>query len=390
MKSIDTYFKDFLSDIRLTDAQRKDLITGHKTLTDRLKSDPDLKSIIINTFLQGSYKRSTAVRPLNDKRADADVIVVTNLDKSKLTPEQAIAKFIPFVEKYYKGKYRVQGRSIGIELSYVDLDIVITSAPSEVDTDVLRSASVNTSLSLEDFSSSYDWRLIKAWSEPVSGSMMSLSEALRKEPEWKLAPLWIPDRDAKEWVETHPLEQIRWTRDKNKNTNTHYINVVKALKWWRILKVTDIKHPKGYPVEHMIGDNCPDGITSVAAGVCLSLEAIVKNYALYRMAGTKPSLRDRGVPEHDVWKRVSVEEFKKFYDHVKAYAKIAREAMNAKTLKEQVEKWREIFGDKFPKYEEEESSKSANSSAGLNKGMGLTLGFSQREEVTKPTPERFA
>lgn len=387
MKSIDTYFKDFLSDIRLTKSQRDDLITGHKTLRDRLTSDPDLKSIIINTFLQGSYKRSTAVRPLNDKRADADVIVVTNLDKSKLTPEQAIAKFIPFVEKYYKGKYRIQGRSIGIELSYVDLDIVITSAPSVIDTDLLKSDSVNTSLSLEDFNSTYDWKLIKAWAEPVSGRMMSLSEAAKKEPEWKMEPLWIPDQDAKKWVETHPLEQIRWTRDKNKNTNTHYINIVKSLKWWRILKLTDLKHPKGYPIEHMIGDCCADGISSVAEGVCLTLETIVKNYATNRLLGTKPVLADRGVPSHDVWKRVSSEDFAKFYDKVKVYAKIAREAINAKTLKDQVEKWREIFGDKFPRYEEEESSKSANSS---NKGMGLTLGFSPREEVTKPTPERFA
>ncbi len=390
MKSIETYFKDFLSNIRLTDAQRKDLITGHKTLTDRLKSDPDLKAIIINTFLQGSYKRATAVRPLNDKRADADVIVVTNLDKSKLTPEQAIAKFIPFVEKYYKGKYRIQGRSIGIELSYVDLDIVITSAPSEVDTDFLKSASVNTSLSLEDFGPTYDWKLIKAWAEPVSGRMMSLSEAQKREPEWKLTPLWIPDRDAKQWVETHPLEQIRWTRDKNKNTNTHYINVVKALKWWRILKVTDIKHPKGYPIEHMIGDNCPNGLSSVADGVCLSLEAIVVNYALHRAVGTKPSLPDRGVPNHDVWKRVSVEEFKKYYDHVKACAKIAREAINAKTLKEQVEKWREIFGDKFPKYEADENESVSGTKSGQSFGLGLTPGFSKRDEVSKPEPGRFA
>jgi len=379
-----------LSGIRLTDAQRRDLITGHKTLRDRLTSDPELKSIIINTFLQGSYKRSTAVRPLNDKRADADVIVVTNLDKSKLTPEQAIAKFIPFVDKYYKGKYRIQGRSIGIELSYVDLDIVITSAPSVVDTDLLKSASVNTSLSLEDFNSTYDWKLIKAWAEPVSGRMMSLSEAAKKEPEWKMEPLWIPDRDAKKWVETHPLEQIRWTRDKNKNTNTHYINVVKALKWWRILKVTDIKHPKGYPVEHMIGNNCPDGVTSVADGVCLSLEAIVKNYALHRAVGTKPSLQDRGVPEHDVWKRVSVEEFKKFYDHVRTYAKIAREAINAKTLKEQVEKWREIFGEKFPKYDGDENESVSGVKSGQSMGLGLSPGFSKREEVTKPEPGRFA
>ncbi len=154
MKKIDSYFSDFLSDIRLTQSQKSDLITGHTTLRDRLLRDEDLKPIIINTFLQGSYRRATAVRPLNDKRADVDVIVVTNLDKEKITPQAAIDKFIPFVEKYYKGKYKIQGRSIGIELSYVDLDIVITSAPSEVDTEALKSRSVTSNLVLEDFSDS--------------------------------------------------------------------------------------------------------------------------------------------------------------------------------------------------------------------------------------------
>src|SRR5271154_3386023 len=161
MKNIDSYFSDFLTEIRLTSSQKADLITGHKTLRDRLMADPDLKPTIVNTFLQGSYRRATAVRPLNDKRADVDVIVVTSINKEKTTPAQAIAKFLPFVEKHYKGKYRLQGRSIAIELSYVDLDIVITSAPSEVDAEALSSKSVNTNLTLEDFTKDYEWRLIK-------------------------------------------------------------------------------------------------------------------------------------------------------------------------------------------------------------------------------------
>jgi hypothetical protein len=186
MKNIDSYFADFLSEIRLTPSHKSDLIMGHKTLRERLLADETLKGIIINTFLQGSYRRATAIRPVNNKRADVDVIVVTNLDRHKLTPSDAIKKFIPFCEKHYKGKYKVQGRSIAIELSYVDLDIVITSAPSEVDTQAMRSASVNSNLTLEDFTKEYEWRLIKGWTEPdFAKGQLVLSEALRKEAEWK-------------------------------------------------------------------------------------------------------------------------------------------------------------------------------------------------------------
>lgn len=127
--SVTPYFNEFLSNIRLTKNQRDDLITGHTTLRDRLNDDPDLSKIIVSTFLQGSYRRATAVKPKNGKRADVDIIVVTKLDRHTVTPQEAINQFIAFVEKHYKGKYRIQGRSIGITLSYVDLDIVITSAP---------------------------------------------------------------------------------------------------------------------------------------------------------------------------------------------------------------------------------------------------------------------
>lgn len=382
---IDAYFNDFLCDIRLTASQKDDLIKGHKTLRDRLKADETLKSIIVSTFLQGSYRRATAVRPLNGKRADVDIIVVTNLDRHSLTPQEAIDEFVPFVDKHYKGKYEIQGRSIGIELSYVDLDIVITSAPSEVDTAALQSRSVTSDLMLEDFTSNYEWRLSKSWSEPdFQRGYASLSAAVQAEAEWKTSPLWIPDRDAEEWVETHPLEQIRWTRDKNKNTNRHYVNVVKALKWWRTLKLTNLKYPKGYPIEHMIGDCCPDNIASVAEGVCKTLEAIVSRYQTDRLLNRTPSLPDRGVPSHNVWKRVSAADFASFYDSVKTYSKIAREAFDAAKLKTQVDKWRELFGDKFPPYEGDDDEDSQNQSPILPLG-----GFSVRKENSDVDRKRF-
>ncbi|AJW62935.1 hypothetical protein VO54_01458 [Elizabethkingia miricola] len=381
---IDSYFNDFLSNIRLTSSQKDDLKRGHKTLRERLNTDEDLKDIIISTFLQGSYRRSTAVKPVNNKRADVDVIIVTSLDRASVTPEEAIDKFIPFVEKHYEGKYEIQGRSIGITLSYVDLDIVITSAPSEADKAALQSNSVMSNLMLEDFSSNYEWKLSKGWSEPdLLKANIYLSEAVKAEAEWKTSPLWIPDREAEQWDQTHPLEQIRWTRDKNKNTNKHFVNVVKALKWWRTLKLTDLRYPKGYPIEHMIGNCCPDGISSVAEGVTKTLENIIDTYYLDYFFNRTPILPDRGVPEHDVWKRVSVDDFKSFYDSVKEYSALAKEAMEAESLKDQVNKWREIFGEKFPPYDDDDDDFEKNS----NPPSG---GFTSRKESSNVESGRFA
>ena len=108
-----TYFNDFLKNIRLTENQVNELKTAHTTLRTRLKSDKDLKDIIETTFLQGSYRRSTAVRPKQGKRSDVDIVVVTRLDKEEVTPEEALDIFEPFLKKYYDGKYRKQGKIMG-------------------------------------------------------------------------------------------------------------------------------------------------------------------------------------------------------------------------------------------------------------------------------------
>ena len=167
--------------------------------------------------------------------------------------------------------------------------------------------------------------------------------------------LYIPDRDADCWVETNPLEQIQWTRDKNKATSGHYVNVVKALKWWRICKLPDLKHPKGYPIEHMIGECCPDGITSVTEGIVQTLDEIVRRYVWNRNIKTTPVLSDHGVPTHNVWKRVSNEDFVTFYDAVKKALDTANKAKNAELLSEQLQLWQSLFDSEFPTMDSEEA-----------------------------------
>jgi integrative and conjugative element protein (TIGR02256 family) len=255
MMELPSYFKDFLQDIRPTASQIGDYKSGHTTLRKRLWEDERLSKIIVSDFLQGSYRRATAIRPQGDKRADVDVIVVTKLSQQEYTPEAALKLFEPFLEKHYKGKYEVQGRSFGITLSYVDLDIVPTAAPSESEIGIFAAASVTADENLEE---AEDWRLTKSWmpqsQRPIHMSR-ALLESLRTEPEWKLSPLIIPDREARRWDRTHPLEQIRWTREKNAACHGHYVNVVKAIKWWRRINHSTPKYPKGSSNNTMVPDS---------------------------------------------------------------------------------------------------------------------------------------
>lgn len=349
-------FSTFLADIRLTSNQISDCVTGHTTLTKRLWADADLSPIIVSIFLQGSYRRSTAVRPKGAKRADVDIIVVTNLDEAEYAdPNDAIELFIPFVDKYYKDKdgkpkYEVQGRSIGIELSYVDLDLVITSAPSELEQEALQESGIKSLQTLEEAQGTDQWDFIKSLVEsrqPSTHGSWPLIEKAAIQPQWRSEPLRIPDRDAEEWKDTHPLEQMRWTWAKNKACNKHYVNVVKALKWWRRLQ-DEPQYPKGYPVEHMIGQHCPDGIDTIAKGVVLTLEGIASSYSTDLLLQRTPCLPDHGVSCHDVWARVSFADFAAFHAQVCEAAKVARAAYDATDARESAVLWQSLFGTKFP------------------------------------------
>ena len=64
--NLPSYFKEFLAEIEPSPSYKEDQQAGHKTLRKRLATDEDFKLIHVNTFLQGSYKRNTAIHPGKD------------------------------------------------------------------------------------------------------------------------------------------------------------------------------------------------------------------------------------------------------------------------------------------------------------------------------------
>ncbi|MFL5345706.1 MAG: SMODS domain-containing nucleotidyltransferase [Hyalangium sp.] len=327
------FFADFLKEIRPTSAQRADMIDGHLKLQDLLKSDTQLKTGFVGMFLQGSYKRRTAVRPKDGKRADVDLIVVTRMKESEFTPSQAMDCFKPFLERHYKHKYRPQGRSFGIEMYSVEMDLVITAAPAEAEAGVYSSLTESADV----------LRLDEEETQPL----VKMAEG--SVPQWKTEPLRIPDREAGRWQDTHPLVQLSWTIQKNARCSKHFVNVVKALKWWRLVHVSELpERPKSYPLEHLIGDCCPDGISSVAEGVVRTLEQFSRRYASDAARKQAPHAPDRGV-DQDVMARIGGDDFAKFHAQVEAAAKTARKAFEAPDAQTAAPLWRELFGDKFPR-----------------------------------------
>ncbi|MDR9762232.1 hypothetical protein RJJ37_21735 [Rhizobium redzepovicii] len=343
-------FSEFLREIRPTDRQKESWKMGASTLRSRLSSDEELSKIVVATFLQGSIRRSTAIRPIGDKRPDVDIVVVTDIDYHATTPQKAMDKFVPFLERHYPGKWRPQGRSFGIELTYVDIDLVITALPTDPASrqameKLYRSQSVLTTDTLEEDAS---WRLNESWKPTPFGSQpLEMEDA--PTGNWRPNPLFLPDRDVGNWGRTHPLAQIQWTAAKNRACNGHYVNLVRATKWWRQQNALVVpKYPKGYPLEHMIGHVLKNGTTSVATGFVQALESMRDDWRINAMIEQVPELPDHGVPEHNVLKRLSAEDFKAFHAAITIAAGLSREALDSDDARKSGELWQKLFGTKFP------------------------------------------
>ena len=346
-------FEQFLREIRPTDRHKEEWKMGSRTLRNRLFADPTLSPLIVSSFLQGSVRRSTAVRPTGGKRSDVDVVIVTTLDHNIEQPAVAMKRFEPFLNTHYYGKWRQQDRSFGIELSYVDLDLVITALPSDPThrtklMEIYSSQAVETSSSLEE---RFDWNLSKSWN-PNTNTIIeaaSIANDAIPEGEWKPHPLMLPDRAVHAWGPTHPLAQINWTANKNRACNGHYINVVRALKWWKHVHTDDLpKYPKGYPLEHMIGYVLPDGIQSMAEGVTLAFEGLRNKFQPFAKMNTVPFLADHGVPSHNVLQRLELADFIAFVDAVSVAASTSRKALNSQDTSESGQLWQSLFGSCFP------------------------------------------
>lgn len=360
MSALPSLFEDFLSNIRPTNEQRENYIEGHKDLRDHLESDDTVDDFYVWDFLQGSYRRYTAVKPQENEKSDVDVVFVTNLDKNEYEPKDAMEKCKPVLEKHYNGQWSENDRSYKIERDKVEIDLVLTAAPSEA-----------ANAAIESLGSIEVGAALNADQSPKITDALGI-KADETSDEWKDEPLDIPDRRLEEWDKTHPLATIDFTLRKNDSTNYHYVNVVKAIKWWRRTMTPDVDGPASYPLEHIIGQCCPNDIDSVAEGVTLTLETIDREFGSYAANYETPFLQAHGLPNTNVLKRIDGSEFATFYDEVVDAADIARAALNEDDKATARDRWHSLFGDEFPPYggnddnDEGERATTIGSSSGAN------------------------
>jgi hypothetical protein len=308
-----SYFRDFLAEIEPSPSYKEDQQKGHKALRKRLAEDDEFKTIHVNTFLQGSYKRNTAIHP----GKDVDIVVVTSLDPDSTTASDANGALGKVLRKYYPGKVTPQNRSFCVSLSYVTMDVVIATSR---------------------YLSQRSWLF----------ETVRKAESIDATDGWSEHPLLIPDRDLGGWVETHPKAQLKWTTELNATCGSYFVPLVKMFKWWRQETYQKPKYPKGYVLERLAGECVDKTKRDHAEGFVQLLENISANFAVYVNLGMVPNLPDPGVPSHNVAHRLSPEDFKTFMAKVDAALPTARAALNEEDIQKSADLWRKLFGQEFP------------------------------------------
>lgn len=375
MAPLPSYFDRFLKKIRLQQDLREELQDAHKELSDRLERDAALKPIFVDTFLQGSYKRATIVQPDANDAADVDLVLVTGLDETlHPKPASAMALFEPFLESNYRGKWEPQARSFGIAHGRIKMDLVITSAPSEVVREMLAWKAIRSQMTLDQ---DIEFRVRRSWVEPhlrtgAPGWLKALHAEGQPLGDWSADPLRIPDRYQERWEATHPIAQIDWTAEKNRLCNEHYLDVVRALKWWRRRHAVP-KYPKGYPFEALIGDACPPNIDSVADGIVRTLEVIDERWRDHALARATPYIKDHGV-DQNVLARVDGTDFARFHALIGPAARTARAALEAADKFQSVPLWQSLFGPEIPDLPAQEADSQQQGGFSPRTTVGLVGG----------------
>jgi hypothetical protein len=282
-------FKALVSAIQPGDKHVAAAKAAHEKVREQLRTDEETKEAHKDTFLSGSYARRTAINDIND----VDVICMFDIDQTITTPEVVLAWVETILIRLY-GKAKRQGRSVGV------------SAAKDV------------------------------WLDIVPAIPIGADDG----------PLWIPDREAREWVQTHPKGQIAATVAKNKTTDGYYVQVVKLMKVWRDRLPTEPCRAKSYILETLVHGTI--GVpSSHAQAVVNVLEGIERNYGSYRNTNVVPFISDPGYSSVNVAKRWASGEFDAFMAQVKSAAVTARSALNNSDEAASRKLWRQLFGSQF-------------------------------------------
>src|SRR6266576_3999163 len=126
MSFVSEAFAVFLRNISPPEKQIEAAERSNNALREFLKNDSYFGRLVLDSFLNGSYARRTAVQPIKD----VDIVVVVGPDWMKTEPALAMESLrSKLSQRYDDRRSRRRRRAVRIELSDIRMDVVLAVAP---------------------------------------------------------------------------------------------------------------------------------------------------------------------------------------------------------------------------------------------------------------------
>ncbi|MFO0840894.1 MAG: hypothetical protein U0797_00660 [Gemmataceae bacterium] len=336
--STKSQFDNLLVDIEPSTTTVNRAVAAHTGLRKCLADHATYSGVQAGTFLAGSYKRNTSIRPRTVdgvlSKPDIDIIVKTTygLDDD---PGAVLKELRKALGDEYELDDKPHQRSVGVLTEYVEMDVVPIIAP--------------------------------------------YGDA---------GPFYLPDKAAKKWQKTDPNRHTTWSTDVNKAAGERFKPLVKLTKWWRRESPNRFKRPKGFVLECIVAECMNRSEKRYPELFVSTLEAMVTRYD-YTVNVLKrlPHITDPGVPGSSVASQLPLEAFQAFVAKARSHAEIGRAALADSDPERALRKWREIFGDRFP------ADESAKAARGLLEAPAVVAGspYTFPDRPVRPqTPGGFA
>ncbi|AWZ01969.1 hypothetical protein RHODOSMS8_02445 [Rhodobiaceae bacterium] len=334
-------FTEFITDITPSTTTNNRSAAAHTSVRNALTNDADYKNEVIRTFLGGSYKRKTAIRPVmkdgETERPDVDIYVVVNGSEWSKSPEDII-------NDLYSALNRSRTELNITRLKRNRCSIAVSTDKADMDVSPL---------------------LERSWSGFYR----------------------IGNRNTGEWYNTDPEGHTTWSASVNKGAGNRFNPMVKMLKWNRREFPTKNKHPKSIALEALVAKHMSRTETHYGKLLHDTFDDIVSAYSMSRFLGTCPTIEDPCVPGGDLLGGVSGEAFSAYYDKLEYFRDEARKGLDSATQETATKHWRRILGQRFPA---PKSTGTTNSSA-LKSSIGVSpLSFPAKASTPPNKPADFA
>lgn len=333
MLKLNWYFDELKSAIEPDTKYKEHAQKADDPVREYLCSDASFSNYYANSFLYGSYARSTAIGNIKD----VDIVIICNYSNYS-SPLTLLNKLRESLDGLYGNA------NLGDQRRSIRVDDPLPDIP-------------NSELTLDVIPAIYQ-----------NGSD---------------GPLWVPDREKREWTASHPRGHMAYTTGLNSRSNQgRFVPLAKMMKWWwkhqfQIKQpwVESFKRkPKGFWIETMTGqfvdlskDSYPELIVSV-------YENAFGNFRKFRNDYRIPNLADPALTGKTIKTSITEDEFAFFLDTLEESLAIAREAANTTSESRAAELWQTIFGDMA----EITKSLKGTSSSSLLKPAAVTSGSALR------------